>query len=125
MVRRMIIRGVYVAPVLIAALWLLNGNRYAVSGAIGLAMTLANLLLAARVIGGVAENDPRLLLPAAMVAFLVGLGALTALAFALKASGIVYFPVTGFTLIGSHLLLVLWEAAGAYKIDPSATPSRS
>ncbi len=119
MVRRMIVRSVVVAPVLIAALWIWNGPNYALSGAIGLGMTLINLLFAARVIGGVAETSPRLLLPAAMVAFTIGLAILTGLSFALKATNIVYFPVTGLTLVGSHLLLVLWEAAGAYKVQPN------
>ena len=117
MVRRMITRSLYVAPLLIVALWLWNGAGYAVSGAAGLAMTLLNLLIAARIIGSVAENTPRLLLPAAMVALTLGLAVLTGIAFALKALDLVYFPVTGLTLVGSHLLLVLWEGAGAYKVD--------
>ena len=117
MVRRMITRAMYVTPLLIAALWLWNGTGYAVSGAAGIAMTLLNLLIAARIIGSVAENTPRLLLPAAMVALTLGLAVLTGIAFALKAADLVYFPVTGFTLVGTHLALVLWEGAGAYKVD--------
>lgn len=121
MVRRMITRSLYVAPVLIAALGLWNGTEYAVSGAAGIAMTLLNLLIAARIIGSVAENTPRLLLPAAMVALTIGLAVLTGIAFALKAADLVYFPVTGFTLVGTHLLLVLWEGAGAYKVDSNSS----
>ena len=116
MVRRMIVRSLYLAPVLVACLWLWNGGHYAFSGFVGLAMTLLNLLLAARVIGGVAETSPRLLLPAAMVAFTLGLALLTGIAFALRAVDLVYFPVTGLTLVGSHLLLVLWESAAAAKL---------
>ena len=119
MVRRMIFRSLYVAPVLFLGLWLWNGSEYALSGAIGLAMTLLNLLFAARVIGGVAENSPRLLLPAAMVAFTLGLAILTGIAFVLKATEIGYFPVTGLTLVGSHLLLVAWEAVSG-KIQTNA-----
>lgn len=119
MVKRMIVRGLLASPLLIAALWLWDGPTAALSGAAGMAMTLGNLWLAGRVIGGVAETNPRLLLPAAMVAFSIGLAALTGIAFGLKASGAVDFPITGFTLIGSHLVLVLWEAAGAYRIDPN------
>ncbi|MGH2757382.1 MAG: hypothetical protein ACRDI3_06300 [Actinomycetota bacterium] len=118
MVKRMIVRGLYLAPFLVFALWIWNGSEYAVSGAFGLAMTLGNLLLAAKVIGTVAERNPRLVLVAAMVAFASGLGLLTIAAFILKGSGIVYFPVTGFTLIGSHLLLVLWEGAGTKSNRP-------
>jgi hypothetical protein len=117
MVRGMIRRSLYVAPALVAALWIWNGSEWALSGAVGLAMTLVNLLLAARIIGSVAENTPRLLLPAAMVALTLGLAVLTGITFALKAMDVVYFPVTGITLVGTHLLLVLWEGAGAYKVD--------
>ena len=118
MVRRMVVRGLYVAPFLIAALWVFNGATWALSGGIGLAMTLVNLLLAARIIGGIADRNPRLLLAGAMVAFSLGLAVLTGIAFALRALDFGYFPVTGFTLIGAHMVLVLWEAAGAYKLNP-------
>jgi hypothetical protein len=115
MVRRMIVRGLWLAPVLVIALWLVDGPRWALSGAIGLAMTLANLWLAARIIGGVAERSPQLLFPAGIATFALGLLLLTAVALGLRAADVVYFPVTGLVLIGSHLLLVLWEAAGAYR----------
>jgi hypothetical protein len=120
MVKRMIARGLYLAPVLVLALALWNGSEYAVSGAAGLALTLLNLFIAAGVIGYVAENSPRLLLPAAMVAFTLGLGVITGISFVLKSTGVVYFPVTGFTLIGTHLLLVIWEAAASRDKTPSA-----
>ena len=119
MVKRMIVRGLYLAPILIAGLWLWNGFEYAFSGAVGLGLTLLNLFLAAQVIGRVAENSPRLLLPAAMVAFTLGLAVVTAISFVLKSTGTIYFPVTGFSLIGSHLLVVGWEAAGSYKVGPN------
>lgn len=120
MVRRMIVRSLYLAPILTASLWVWNGPDYAFSGLVGLAMTLLNLLLAARVIGGVAEITPRLLLPAAMIAFTLGLAVLTGIAFALRAADLVYFPVTGLTLVGSHLLLVLWESAAASKLPENS-----
>ncbi len=119
MVKRMIVRGLYLAPLLFAALWLWNGSEYALSGLVGLAMTLANLWLAAQVIGRVAENNPKLLLAAGMIAFALGLAILTLIAIAVKATDVVNFPVTGITLIVAHMVLVLWEAAGAYKIKPT------
>ena len=121
MVSRIVKRGLLVAPVLIAALWIFGGPRWALSGGIGLAMTLLNLWLSARIIGGVAERNPRLLLAAGMIAFTLGLAVLTALAFGLQALDLVTFEVTGFTLIGSHLVLVLWEAARAYPAKPVTT----
>jgi hypothetical protein len=43
---------------------------------------------------------------------MLGLLLLTGIALLLRTTDTVYFPVTGFVLIGSHLLVVLWEAAG-------------
>lgn len=122
MVRRMALRGVLLSPVIVGGLALWNGAEYAFSGGVGLAMTLLNLWISARIIGGVAEKAPRLLVPAAMATFVFGLLLLTGIALVLRATDAVYFPVTGFTLIGSHLGLVLWEAAGAYqKVEPPAS----
>jgi hypothetical protein len=119
MVHRMIRRGLVLAPILAVLLGLFGSLEWAVSGVAGIAMTLANLWLAARIIGGVAERNPGLLLSAALASFFLGLLGLTGIALALRAADAVYFPVTGFVLIGSHLGLVLWEAAGAYdKVEP-------
>jgi hypothetical protein len=124
MVHRMIRRGLVLAPVLAAGLWLFGSLEWAVSGLVGVAMTLGNLWLAAVIIGGVAERTPQLLLPAALASFFLGLTALTGVALALRAADAVYFPVTGFVLIGTHLGLVLWEAAGAYgKMEPRGHPA--
>ena len=115
MVARMIRRGLLVSPLIVALLWLWGGAEYGLSAAIGIAMTLANLWLAGRIIGAVAERNPQLLLVAAMGAFVLGLAALTVVAVALRSLDSVVFPVTGLVLIGMHLGLVLWEAAGAYE----------
>jgi hypothetical protein len=122
MVHRMVKKGLLLAPLLIAALWLWNGWEYAFAGAVGLAMTLLNLWIAGKVIGSIAEHSPRLLLAGAMVAFTLGLAVLTGIAFALRAADVVYFPVTGITLVGSHIVLVLWEAAATYKLGPNKSP---
>ena len=114
MVGRMIKRGGVIAPALIVVLWLWEGPNYALSGAIGLAMTLGNLWLSARIIGGVADKNPHMLMPVGLATFALGLLLLTGIAFALNAADVIYFPVTGFVLVGAHLVLVLWEAAGAY-----------
>ena len=64
MVTRMARKGLLIAPVIVLALWVFGGGTWAISGAIGLAMTLANLWLTATIIGRVAEHNPRLLMPA-------------------------------------------------------------
>lgn len=115
MVRRMTLRALVLAPPLVAILWIAGGFLYGFSGLVGIAMVLANLWLAARIIGGVAENSPQLLIPTALAAFFLGLLMLTGVAFVLWKADVIVFPVTGFVLVGAHLGLVLWEAAGAYK----------
>ena len=120
MVKRMMLRGIYLAPALILALFIWGGSEYAISAAVGLGLTLLNLFIAAQVIGRVAETAPRMLLVAAMVAFTLGLAVVTGISFVLKSTGVVFFPVTGFTLIGTHLLLVIWEAAASRERQPSA-----
>jgi hypothetical protein len=128
MVRRMATRALWLAPIVIGATWIAGGSRYGISAAAGLAMTVGNLLFAGRIIGGAAEKAPQLLLPVGLGAFAAGLLLLTGVMFALQAVDLVYIPVTGFVLVGSHLLLVLWEAAGAFgRIDssgPSDGPAR-
>jgi hypothetical protein len=119
MVVRMAKRALYLAPVLLIALWFFGGPLWAFSGAIGVAMTLGNLWASARIIGGVADNNPTLLLVAAMVAFTLGLALLGAIAYGLQAVDVVDFRVVGFSLIGAHLVLVVWEAGAAFPINKS------
>ena len=115
-VGRMIRRGLLAAPAVVAALWLWGGAEAALSGAVGFAVALLNLWLTARVIGGVADTSPQLLLVAALVAFGLSLGLVAGIAFALRATDAVSFPVAGLTLIAAHLGLVLWEAGRAFPI---------
>jgi hypothetical protein len=107
-------RCLWIAPAVMAGAWVLGGPGYALSALVGLVMTLANLWLAARIIGGVAQSNPALLMGAGFAAFALGLALLTAIAFWLQTISAITFPVTGFVLIGAHLLLVLWVASDAY-----------
>ena len=122
MVYRMLKKGVIVAPLVVLPFFIWGGVDAGVSALIGIAMALLNLLLSARIIGGIAENKPSLLLPAAMFAFMLGLGVLVAIAFGLEALDFVTFKITGLVLIGTHLGLVLWEAANAYPVK-NVSPS--
>ena len=111
-VRRMTLRALAIAPVVIVALWIWDGPSYGLSGAIGIAMTILNLYLSGLIIGRVADNKPDLLMPAALATFMLGLVVLTGIALLLRGTDAVSFPVTGLVLIGSHLFVVLWEAVG-------------
>ena len=119
MVVRMAKKAMVLTPIVVAALWFFGGPVWALSGALGIAMTLANLWFAARIIGGVADNNPTLLLVAAMGAFTLGLALLGAIAFGLQALDIADFRVVGFTLIGTHMVLVISEAGATYPIRKS------
>lgn len=124
MVIRMSKRALWLAPVVAIVLFFFGGWLWALSGLVGIAMTLANLWAAARIIGGVADNNPMLLLVAAMVAFTLGLALLAGIGLGLQALEIVNFPVVGFTLIGTHMVLVLAEAGAAYPIRKSDRPNK-
>ena len=113
-------RGLPLAFVIALVLFVWEGPLYAASSLVGSALTIGNLWLAARLIGGVAENNPQLLMPVGLGTFALGLILVTIICAVLSMTDLIFFPATGFTLIGMHLVLVLWEAAGAY-----AQPKRS
>ena len=124
MVRRMIRRGLLFAPLVIGILWAAGGPPYAVSAAAGIALTLLNLWLAGRIIGGLAENRPDLLVVGAIAALAVGMGLVVAGLLVLRGIEYIDLTVAGIVLIGSHLGVVVWEAAGAFlKIDPEKKQS--
>ncbi len=122
-VHRMLRRGLMLAPLILGGLALLGGGRAALSGAAGLFFSLLNLWVAGRVIGGIAENRPQLLVAAAMTAFTVGLLGLTVAAVLLKRTDAVDFTITGVVLVGVHLFLVTWEAADAFLKMPVQSDS--
>ncbi len=124
MVRRMIRRGLLFAPLVIGILWAAEGFPYAVSAAAGIALTLLNLWLAGRIIGGLAENRPELLVVGAIVALAVGMGLIVGCLLVLRGIEYIDLTVAGIVLIGSHLGVVVWEAADAFlKIDPEKKQS--
>jgi hypothetical protein len=114
MVKRMIKRGLLLAPVVIAMLAVFGGLEWALSAAIGMALSIFNLWLAARLIGGMAENKPELIPAAGFAAFILALALLVVAALVIKQIESLDFPVTGLVLIGAHLTLVTWEAANAF-----------
>ncbi len=123
-VSRMVRRGLGSALILGPILWLWGGALYAWSGVAGVGMALLNLWLSARIIGGVADRDPQLLMTAGLATFVAGLILVTCIASFLNTMHLVFFPVTGISLIGTHLILVLWEAAGGPGSDP-VLPSKT
>ena len=123
LVRRMARRGMVASPVVVAALWLAGGPRQAAAAAVGIALALLNLWIAARVIGGISENRPELLLVAAFAAFAAGLALVIVAGVVLNRLDVIPFETVGLTFVGAHLTLAVWEAADAFlRIDPSKEP---
>ena len=127
MVQRMAKRGLVLAAIVALVMWAWQGPFYAWSSLVGSALTVGNLWFSARLIGATVENNPKMLLPVGLATFTGGLLALTAISAVLMLTDLIYFPATGFTLIGMHFVLVLSEAVGsAKKTEPSKIePSRS
>ena len=115
MVQRMAKRGLVLAGIVAIVLLFLEGPLWAASSLAGAALTIGNLWLAAHIIGGTAEKNPQMLLVVGLATFVLGLLLITAISAVLALTDLIYFPATGFTLIGLHLILVLWEASGAYQ----------
>ncbi|MGH2819820.1 MAG: ATP synthase subunit I [Actinomycetota bacterium] len=110
MVSRMVRRGLVLGPPAVAALWLLGGTTYTVSAAIGLVVAVGNLWLTGRIVGGVAESNPQMLMAAGLGTFFLTLLALTGLGLVLREVEAISFTVMGLTLVVAHLVLILWEA---------------
>ena len=125
MMRRMIRRGLLLAPVVLAALLILGGVDYMVSGAIGIAITLFNLWLAGRLIGGLAENRPELMMVGAMAALLLNLVVVVIAGVTLKRVDYLDFPTLGVTLISLHLVVVTWEAADKFLKLPEQSAEKT
>lgn len=119
MVRRMLTRGMVILVLTAGVLSVVGDPKDSLSGALGVAMALLNLWVAGRIIGGIAENAPHLLMPAALASFVFAALLLTVSGVLLRGNSIVDFKIIGLALVSSHLLLVTWEAATSLlKIDP-------
>lgn len=102
-------RGMIVAPLVVALAWLLRGGDGAASAALGLALVLANFLLAARSLAWAARISPGLYMGVALGGYFVRLGLITAVVLAVRPFGWVDLPAVGVTLAVAHLALLTWE----------------
>jgi uncharacterized membrane protein len=119
MVQRMTRRGALLTPLVVLASFLLGDHMTALAAAIGMALALLNLLIAGRVLGGIAENAPHLLVPAAMATLFVGLVLVIASGVVINRIESLSYAVTGLVMVGAHMTLVIWEAAGSLLKIPS------
>ena len=106
----MIRRSLPALPVLVAVAALFWGVAGAISAAFAIALVLVNFLLAATLLAGAARISTILLAVAAMGGFVVRL-ALLAVAVLAVADQWWFEPLPlGFTLVLTHLGLLVWEA---------------
>ena len=123
MMGNMVRRGLWLAPgvALVAAVF--GGLEGFLAAVVGLALTIVNLWFGGRVLGGLAENRPDLLLAGVVLVLLIAFAATIGALVALKQVDFIAFPLTAIIFAGSHLILVTWEAADRF-LKPEPTPSK-
>jgi hypothetical protein len=102
-------RALFLVPIAVgfgAAFWGLHG---ALSAVFGLALAVANLVLAAVILSWAARVSLVAMAAAALGGYLVRLGLLTAAVFAVRHQHWVAWVPLAFTLIVTHLALLIWE----------------
>ncbi len=98
-----------VLPVLVIVAGLIWGADGAASGAFAVALVLGNLALSAALLGWAARISLALLMAAALGGFALRLFLLTAIVWVVKDQAWVDITALGFTLIVTHLGLLIWE----------------
>lgn len=98
-----------VLPVLVLAAGLIWGPDGAASGAFAVGLVLGNLALSAALLGWAARISLALLMAAALGGFAMRLILLTVVVWAVKDQAWVDITALGFTLIVTHLGLLIWE----------------
>jgi hypothetical protein len=102
-------RGLPLLPVLVLVAGLIWGADGAASGAFAVALVLANLALSAALLGWAARISLALLMGAALGGFALRLLLLTVVVWAVKDQAWVDITALGFTLVVTHLGLLVWE----------------
>ena len=123
----MVRRGLPAVPVPVAlgaVGWGLDG---ALSAAFGVALVMANLVLAAVALGRAARISPTALMATALGGFLVRMLLLVLALSAVKGQGWVEVVPLGLTVVATHLGLLVWESryVSASLAFPSLKPTRT
>jgi len=123
MMGHMVRRGLWLTPAVALVAALIGGLEGFLAAVVGLALTIVNLWFGGRVLGGLAENRPDLLLAGVVLVLLIAFAATIGALVALKQVDFIAFPLTAIIFAGSHLILVTWEAADRF-LKPEPTPSK-
>jgi hypothetical protein len=105
----MVKRGLFAAPVLVFAAYLIWGSDGAWSSAYAIALVLVNFLLSALLIGWAARISLVVLMAATMFGYLFRLGLIFLAVFVVKDAGWISLPAVGAAIIVTHLGLLVWE----------------
>jgi hypothetical protein len=124
MMGNMVRRGLWLTPGVALIGAVIGGLEGFLAAIVGLALTIVNLWFGGRVLGGLAENRPDLLLAGVVLVLLIAFSATIGALVALKQVDFIAFPLTAIIFAGSHLILVTWEAADRF-LKPEPTPSKS
>lgn len=102
-------RGIWLAPVLIAAGTLVWGVEGGLSAAYGVALVILNFLLSAAMLTYAGRISMAFVMGAAMFGFLLRLGTIAAAVLLVKDMSWVEIVPLGLTLVITHLGLLFWE----------------
>ena len=122
-------RGLLVLPALLLVFGVTHGVDGVLSSAYGLALVLGNFVIAAALLTTTARISLALMMGAVLGGYVVRLGLITAAVIAVRNASWVEMVPLGFTIIVSHLGLLLWEtkyvsASLAFPgLKPKGTPS--
>jgi hypothetical protein len=108
--RDLVRRGLPVAPLVVLAGGLARGWDGTASAALAVAIVLCNFLAAAAIVTRAAKRGPAAIGIAALAGYVVRLGVIVVALLALRNRSWIDLPTLGFTLVGTHLGLLFWEA---------------
>jgi hypothetical protein len=114
-----------VAPVMVAVAAAFAGLDGAVSAALGVALVVGNLLLAAATLVWAGRISLALLMGVALGGYLVRIGGLFLVVWLLQDLSWIHLPSLGLTLVVTHLGLLVWELryVSASLAHPGLKPS--
>ena len=102
-------RGLIGAPVIIAICGVIWGGNGAWSSAYGVAIVLANFLLAAAIIAVTVRISLTMMLAGVLFGYLFRLGLIFLAVWLVKDTGWISLPALGATILVTHLGLLVWE----------------
>jgi predicted Na+-dependent transporter len=113
--RHTVARAIYVAPVLIAIFWITRGWNGAWSSALGVAIVLANFLLAGAMLSISAKISLAVYHAAALVGFFLRLGLMVFTVLLIAQLVPIDRIAFGISAVVAYLVLLGWEAVAVSK----------